>query len=118
MGRNGEAADWVPDSCALPTADRPLRVAEFDRLLGESAGHAVRRSATVLEVTLPAGAEAPVRDLTRREGECCSFFTFRFEPTGTAVVLSIEVPPSQVAVLDGLATRVKRLEQGSRPGVR
>jgi hypothetical protein len=24
--------DWTPDACTLPTADRPLRVAEFDEL--------------------------------------------------------------------------------------
>jgi hypothetical protein len=24
--------DWAPDACTLPTAERPLRVAEFDDL--------------------------------------------------------------------------------------
>ncbi|MFI7617859.1 hypothetical protein ACIBP6_42235 [Nonomuraea terrae] len=27
--------EWVPSACTLPTAERPLRVAEFDALFAE-----------------------------------------------------------------------------------
>ena len=70
--------DWAPDACTLPTAERPLRVAEFDDLFT-----AVRRSErplpTRLDLVLPRNIEATCRDLARRESECCSFFTFEFE---------------------------------------
>jgi hypothetical protein len=62
--------DWAPDACTLPTAERPLRVAEFDGLLA-----VVRRSdrpeATRLDLLLLRNVEASARDLARRESECC-----------------------------------------------
>jgi hypothetical protein len=45
------------------------------------------------------------RDLTGRETECCSFFTFTFAPAGGALQLDVEVPAGYAAVLDALARR-------------
>jgi hypothetical protein len=97
--------DWAPDACALPTAKRPLRVAEFDQLFA----HALtmqRPDPTRLDVVLPRGAEATARDLAARESECCSFFTFEFEAAGDDVVMHVGVPPQQVEVLDAIEARV------------
>jgi hypothetical protein len=101
----------VPDACMLPTAERPLRLAEFDDLFAT----AVRRIEPVtatharLWLTGPAGLEATVRDLTARETECCSFFVFTVtgEPTddGAALILDVEVPGQYADVLASLTER-------------
>ena len=97
--------DWAPDACALPTAKRPLRVAEFDQLFA----HVLtiqRPEPTRLDLVLPRDAEATARDLAARESECCSFFTFEFEAAGDDVVMHVGVPPQQVEVLDAIEARV------------
>jgi hypothetical protein len=50
-------------------------------------------------------AEAAARDLTSRESECCSLFTFTFAPAGDALQLDVEVPAVHAGVLDALARR-------------
>jgi hypothetical protein len=96
--------DWAPDTCTLPTTERPLRVAEFDDLF-RFVVRAERRAATLLDVVLRRIVEAPAKDLARRENECCSFFTFQFEAEDDDVVMHIGVPPEHVAVLDALEAR-------------
>jgi hypothetical protein len=96
--------DWAPDACTLPTAERPLRVAEFDDLFSFVV-RAERRDPQRLELVLRRIVEAPARDLARRESECCSFFTFEFAAVDEAVVMRIGVPPEHVAVLDALEAR-------------
>lgn len=109
-----EAATWVPDSCSLPTAERPLRVAEFDRLFAESVLDFDRRSPTRLELSLAADALATAKDLAEREAGCCSFFGFDFELADKSVEMRIDVPTSQIAVLDALTERVRGLVGGVR----
>jgi len=94
-----------PDACTLPTAERPLRLAEFDDLFASSLRNQQRMSPTVLRWDLDLAAEATARDLTRRESECCSFFTFTFSPGPAMLRLDVEVPAGQVEVLDGLWQR-------------
>jgi hypothetical protein len=111
----------IPDACALPTAERPLRLAEFDALFGtavrrvESAGPAHVR----LRMTGPAGLTATVRDLTARETECCSFFAFTVTPEpagdGEALTLDVEVPAEYADVLDSLARRAGTISAGRTP---
>ena len=73
--------DWAPDDCTLPTAERPLRVAEFDEFFTVVLRFD-RPQPTRLDLVLPRDAEATDRYLADRESECCSFFTFGFEPDG------------------------------------
>jgi hypothetical protein len=94
----------VPEACTLPTEQRPLRRAEFDDLFATVVGRD-RVAAGHLRLVLTA-AEAEVRDLTARETECCSFFRFTIAARPGAVVLDIEVPPVQVAVLDAIESRL------------
>ncbi|TDC49245.1 hypothetical protein E1212_18780 [Jiangella ureilytica] len=94
-------ADFVPDACTLPTADRPLRLAEFATLFRTSARAVGRVSPTRLRLRLdddPA-VTATARDLAARESACCAFFTFTFGDGGE---LTVDVPPAHAAVLDGL----------------
>lgn len=98
--------DLVPDVCALPTAEQPLRVEEFDRLLAAAGGTVERISPEQLRITLPSTPEvaAETASLIVRETQCCSFFTFTLTATAGALDLDVTVPPSQTAVLDALAT--------------
>jgi hypothetical protein len=99
---------WVSRSCTLPTADRPLRVAEFDRLFTDAVRGAGRPSRTRLKLELVSSAEnaAQAAGLMVRETACCSFFTSTLTATGGALELEIAVPDSHVDVLDALAARV------------
>jgi hypothetical protein len=90
----------------LPTAEQPLRVVEFDTLFATSLRGLERVSETRLRLTLDAAAEGTARDLTRRENECCSFFSFDFAPAGgDMVALEIRVPAPYIGVLDAIADR-------------
>ena len=96
---------WVPESCTLPTAQRPLRVAEFDELFATALRSQRRLSPTELRWELAAGTEAVVRDLVARESACCSFFTFDVSASPAAVAVEVRVPVGQEEILDGLADR-------------
>ncbi|MEU4194081.1 hypothetical protein AB0E69_19425 [Kribbella sp. NPDC026611] len=93
--------NWVPDACTLPTAERPFRVAEFEALFA-SARSISRPDRQTLEVVLTA-PRSEVVDLTTRESECCSFFTFDLIDLDDGVRLRIGVRPAYAAVLDGLS---------------
>ena len=99
--------DWAPDACTLPTAERPLRVAEFDDVF-TSVRRSERPRPTRLDLVVPRDIEAAARDLARRESECCPFVTFGFESVGDDAVMHIDVPPKHVDVLDALEVRAKR----------
>lgn len=98
------------DACTLPTADRPLRLAEFDELFAmsvhqaEFVGNVVR-----LQLSGDEGLEERVRDLAARESSCCSFFDFRVTGTHEHLTLDISVPPEHADLLDDLAARAHRL---------
>lgn len=108
----------VPDACTLPTAERPLRLAEFDELFAA----AVRRVEPVsaghvrMWLTGPAGLEQTVRDLAARETECCSFFSFTITPEeagdGQVLRLDVTVPAQYTDVLDSLAQRAVAMSAG------
>lgn len=112
---------WVaPDACTLPTAEQPLRVAEFDDLF---AGHLLgveRRGATRLALTFAGDGELAVvvADLADRESSCCSFFDFRVTSVpsdgGTTVRLEVSVPRDRADVLAALADRAETLHTRSR----
>lgn len=104
---SGEA-NWVPATCTLPTEDQPLRVADFDDLFARSVTAVHRVNETTLHLLFESAAEDRVKDLTRREAECCSFFGFTVGPaTKAGTPLRITVPPPHVAVLDALTDRAR-----------
>ncbi|MCA2212901.1 hypothetical protein [Jidongwangia harbinensis] len=111
----------VPDACTLPTADQPLRLAEFDALFATAVRHVetVAPTHARMRLTGPDGLAATVRDLTARETECCSFFTFTVTPgpadDGESLLLDIEVPAGYVDVLDALVGRAGALSTGTWP---
>ncbi|GGQ08409.1 hypothetical protein BKA00_007510 [Actinomadura coerulea] len=102
---------WAPEACALPTAERPLRVAEFDALFAEEVT-AVRPAGTGrvrMELRPEPRAAARAAELAARETGCCSFFTFTLVATGGALALEISAGDRRTAVLDALAARAARM---------
>jgi hypothetical protein len=101
----------IPDACTLPTAARPLRLAEFDELFSTAARSVERVDATHARIRMsgPAGLASTVRDLTARETACCSFFDFAVEPQpsddGETLILDVSVPPRYADVLASLVDR-------------
>jgi hypothetical protein len=111
MGDRRETTDdfWVPDACTLPTAERPLRLTEFDQFFLDAVRGADRLSPQHLRLHLRAGeqVEERARDLTVRESSCCSFFTFDIAPGPASLTLDVRVPAAHVDVLDALAERAR-----------
>ncbi|NYH42573.1 hypothetical protein HNR22_002300 [Micromonospora jinlongensis] len=107
---------WVPEACTLPTAERPLRLAEFDQFFTDAVRGLDRLSAQHLRLRLDGDAqvEEMARDLTARESSCCSFFTFGLSRSGPdSLSLDVRVPAAHVDVLDALAERAVSLrDQG------
>jgi hypothetical protein len=99
--------EWVPtEACTLPTAEQPLRVAEFDALFASALRGVERQAPDRLRLVLDAAAATSARELVARESDCCSFFDFRFTPADDRLLLDVRVPASRTDVLDGLARRV------------
>ncbi|MFI6213260.1 thioredoxin family protein [Nocardia brasiliensis] len=100
---------WAPvDACTLPTAQQPLREAEFADLFATALRAVTRLSRTRLRLELDPAIEATARDLARRESSCCSFFSFDFtSDDSTRLWMDIDVPPARVEVLDGLAAHAE-----------
>jgi hypothetical protein len=98
------ADSWAPRACTLPTIERPVRVAEFDRLFRDAVRAVDRADPTRLSLELEPSAEmaAQTASLVARETECCSFFTFDLVATGGALRLEVSVPAGYVEVLDAL----------------
>ncbi|MEV7565486.1 hypothetical protein [Streptomyces tanashiensis] len=98
---------WVPQSCVLPTEERPLRVAEWDVLLTERLASLSRLGPLRLHLELAGGPgiEERVRDLAEREAACCSFFAFTVTSGENLIGLDIAVDQEHAAVLEALATR-------------
>ena len=106
-------AAGIPDACTLPTAERPMRLAEFDDVFARVVGidRPSPRHAR-LRLAGPDDLAEQVRDLAARETECCSFFTFTVTPAAPGaggepgeVMFEIEVPEEYTAVLDGMVER-------------
>ncbi|MFJ6437249.1 hypothetical protein [Streptomyces sp. NPDC091416] len=98
---------WVPQSCTLPTEERPLRVAEWDELFTEHLTSMSRPGPLRLHLDLAGGPgiEEQVRDLAEREGGCCSFFAFTVTPGENLIGLDIAVDQQHAVVLEALAAR-------------
>jgi hypothetical protein len=95
---------WVPQACTLPTAEQPVRVADFGRLLA-SVQHIERSQPTRLHLDFDPSPQIAGRaaELAMAETACCSFFTFTLTASDGRLALDISVPAPHAAVLDALA---------------
>ncbi|WP_063747231.1 thioredoxin family protein [Saccharothrix sp. NRRL B-16314] len=106
----GAPIGWVSvEACTLPTADQPMRLAEFEGLFTASLLVLRREESGWLRLRLDGGAdvESRARDLTAREAECCAFFDFAVDRDGDQVVVDVRVPADKEVVLDGLAAQAE-----------
>lgn len=109
-GGTGELG-W-PDvaACTLPTAERPLRLAEFDDLF-TTALQSIERSADTHARLLLTGDDtlpARIQLLADAESSCCSFFTLDVSTLEDGLVaLDIIVPDKQADVLIALVGRAQ-----------
>jgi len=100
------SVEWVPEACTLPTAEQPLRVAEFDGLFAAALRDMHRIAPTVLRLVFDASAEETARELAARESECCAVFSFGFQEAGDGTVaMDVAVPTAHLDILDVLAIR-------------
>jgi hypothetical protein len=97
----------APDACTLPTAEQPLRVAEFDALFATALRGVEQPEPTRARFlfTDEPGLAHTVRNLTAREAECCSFFAFTI--TEEPLLLEVEVPSRYADVLAALVGRAR-----------
>ena len=101
--------NWVPDTCTLPTTERPLRLREVAALFDDALRSVTRTGAGALPLYLDPSprTEERVRDLVARESSCCSFFTFTVERDHGRVKVGVTVPEGREEVLDGLARQAE-----------
>ena len=98
------------EHCTLPTAERPLRLAELDDLFATHVTRVTWDDAGLrLRLSGEEGLRERVLDLTAREARCCSFFTFTVDGTPTDVTLHVTVPAARRGILDALAARAAEM---------
>lgn len=90
-------------ACSLTSSEAAERGGEW-RALGRSAlvGSAREPGRAVLRYRAEAGVADALRDLARRERECCPFFDMDVSERGEEVVLSIGAPEAAEPILDQL----------------
>ena len=111
---------WASSSCSLPTADQPLRVAEFDDLFASAVKEVERTSPYSLRLTLRSEPDvaATAARLAAREVHCCGFFTFTITLAPLSLILDVAVPAGRVDVLDGLQARPTNASRPDRDASR
>lgn len=97
---------WVPDTCTLPTVDRPLRVAEFDAFFATDVTEITRTTSGSWQLAVRPAAAGRAAELAANETSCCSFFTFELTITSGAVTLTVSAPDRH-DVLEALAARAE-----------
>ncbi|MFD0558519.1 hypothetical protein FB566_4464 [Stackebrandtia endophytica] len=100
--------NWAPDECTLPTAQQPLRVAEFGELFATSLRAIERIDPSNLRLVLAEGSRPELERLIAAETECCSFFRFSTRPLDDGLIdVTVTVPDSRSDVLDGVARQAQ-----------
>jgi len=102
-------------ACSLTPGDYADRLREFRHLFATSLQES-RRDPTRLHLVLDAATatEDHVRDLLRREQECCPFFSFEVEAAAEAVHVEAAVPDGAGECLDDLERMATRALEARR----
>jgi hypothetical protein len=96
-------------ACSLTPGDYAQRLREFRQLFATSLQESRREPARLYLVLDAARAgEDQVRDLLRREQECCSFFTFSVQASLSVVRVEAAVPDGANECLDDLERMATR----------
>ncbi len=91
----------IPVACDLPEPDSVRQALEWSDLRR----YLLRRRPIEagVELTFPAEVEGVLRDLARREAECCRFLSLTVAQTDRDVRLEITGPPEAAVVIELLA---------------
>jgi hypothetical protein len=110
LADSGDEQSWAPADCTLPSAEQPLRAAEFDDLFSGQVLRADRAETGRLRLELRPDREVAARAaaLAAAETQCCAFFTFTLTAATESLVLDITVPQARADILDALADRAAR----------
>ncbi len=103
---------WAPDACTLPTAEQPLRIAEFDSFFAQGVTGLTWTDGGGLVLAVLPETAGQAADLAVKETACCSFFTFELTITGGTADLLVKAP-GHADVLTALADRAERLIPGA-----
>jgi hypothetical protein len=90
-----------PIACSLDADGYADRVA-WTAALNRDALRASRHHDLTLELEYDPNAAERVRELVRREQQCCAFLTFALDVRADAVVLRITAPPETRAATDAI----------------
>ncbi|MQY05778.1 hypothetical protein [Actinomadura macrotermitis] len=105
---------WAPQACTLPTAERPLREAEFDALFADAVTEVRQVAPGRVRLRLRAEPQVAGRaaELAARETGCCSFFTFTLTAAGGELMLEIDAADEHAGVVAALAERARKAVGG------
>lgn len=106
---------WASSACTLPTAEQPLRIAEFDAFFAQDALAVIRHSAELLSIAVRPEAAGRAAMLAVKETGCCSFFTFELKASGGEVILSVSADPAHAEILAALGDRAADLVRQAGP---
>jgi uncharacterized protein YceH (UPF0502 family) len=104
----------APRVCTLPTAERPLRLAEFESLFAEHLDHVTWTDDRTAVFRLTGGDDVAslARDLGDRESRCCSFFSFEVaQPAASVVTMQVRVPRRYRTVLQAMVDQAARVSR-------
>jgi hypothetical protein len=92
-----------PIACSLDGAGMADRLAEFRELFADGLVGRDRTAEGIrFRFRASEGMESRVRDLARRENECCPFFTFTITVAGGEVLWDASAPDDARPILDNL----------------
>lgn len=117
MTTDGQHAPGVPIACALDAAQQHARTTEFGALFRDSVVGKDRTQAGIrFRFAAGPGIEDRVRDLARREQQCCPFFEFTITRAGGEVLWDAGVANSDgAAILDELYALPDTIAAGGAP---
>ena len=105
-----ETSSTLPvPACALSPGEYARRIGEFRRLFAASLLD-YRREPNRLHLVLDNGnkQDETIRDLARRERECCPFLAFDLARTGDTVLVEASVPAGAESCLGDLERMAAR----------
>lgn len=105
---SGTQLSWAPESCSLPTVERPLRERDFEALFRDGLRSTASVSPVRVELILCRESLAMAERLAAKESDCCSFFRFGLTDDGEHVLMTVEVPDRHADVLAALLASAER----------
>ena len=93
----------APIACSLDGPGMADRIAEFRELFADGLVGRDRTAEGIrFRFRATAAMESRIRDMARRENECCPFFTFNITVTGGEVLWDASAPDDARPILDNL----------------